>query len=396
VSDLTLIGDIFKVSSGGTPSRKKEEYFLDGHIPWVKTGDLKGKFANKSTEFITQLGLEESSAKLCPPKTVLLAMYGATIGACSVLPFEAATNQACAAIFPIDNFSEIYLYYYFCSIKDVLVRKGVGGAQPNISLGIIKKIRIPLPPLKEQQKIADILDAADSLRQKDRQLIEHYTRLGQSLFLDMFGDPVINPMGWKSTKLENISDIVSGVTKGRKIKSGDVFDIPYMRVANVQAGYLDLKEVKTLPGTKGDISKFVLKQGDVLLTEGGDPDKLGRGTVWNNEIKNCIHQNHIFRVRLTCTKSIPIYLSRLCGSEYGKRYFLKSGKQTTGIASINKAQLNRFPVLRPPIELQNTFAQHIEKIEQQKQQVEANLVKSEALFNSLLQRAFKGELTGNS
>jgi len=174
-TEKVLIGDLLSVSSGGTPSRKKSEYFVQGTIPWVKTGELKGKFANKPSECISQLGLDNSSAKLFPPKTVLLAMYGATIGACSILEFEAATNQACAALLPNDECNEVYLYYYLCSIKDDLIRKGVGGAQPNISAGLIKKIKIPLPPLVEQQKIAAILDAADALRQKGQQLIDHYT-----------------------------------------------------------------------------------------------------------------------------------------------------------------------------------------------------------------------------
>ncbi len=286
------------------------------------------------------------------------------------------------------------LIFQSSEVKTQIESGLTGSALKQLPIRSLKKLKIPLPPLPEQQKIAAILDAADQLRQKDQQLIEHYTRLGQALFLEMFGDPVTNPMGWKNTKLENIADIASGVTKGRKLKTEDVFEIPYMRVANVQAGYLNLDEVKTVPGTTADIAKFALQKGDVLLTEGGDPDKLGRGTVWNNEIENCIHQNHIFRVRLTYGKSTPLYLSWLCGSDYGKRYFLKSGKQTTGIASINKTQLRRFPVLQPPVELQNQFAQHIEAIDQQKQSAQASLEKSESLFNSLLQRAFKGELTG--
>lgn len=278
-------------------------------------------------------------------------------------------------------------------VRSVYKRFAGGGLQINLGKEDLLSVEIPLPSLPEQQKIASILNAADNLRQKDQQLIEKYTALSQSLFLEMFGDPVSNPMGWDKIELEEIADIVSGVTKGRKLKSKANLNIPYMRVANVQDGHLNLQEIKTIPGTEEDIQKFGLHKGDILLTEGGDPDKLGRGTVWNDEIENCIHQNHIFRVRLLCNKSTPIYLSKLCGSEYGKRYFLKLGKQTTGIASINKTQLRKFPVLRPPINLQNQYAERILAIEAQKQLALAGLEKSEALFNSLLQRAFKGELT---
>ena len=129
------IGDVFKVTSGGTPSRKKQEYYKNGTIPWVKTGDLKGKYANEPKEYITELALANSSAKIFPKNTVLLAMYGASIGACSILKIAAATNQACGAILPSEKCDHVYLYYYLKSINKELISKGVGGAQPNISGG---------------------------------------------------------------------------------------------------------------------------------------------------------------------------------------------------------------------------------------------------------------------
>jgi len=309
----------------------------------------------------------------------------------------------CKGTFLCNNFTSIlrpksdlvypkYLHYIlFSNHKFGFVRKFQNKTTGIINLQLpryIKETKIPLPPLPEQKKIAVILDAADQLKQKDQQLIEHYNRLSQSLFLDMFGDPVTNPMGWSDTLLEKLASISSGVTKGRKSRKAFDLNLPYMRVANVQDGHLNLEEIKTIPANNEDLIKYGLKAGDVLLTEGGDPDKLGRGAVWSSEVPNCIHQNHIFRVRVLSENLTPLYLSKLCGSTYGKHYFLKSGKQTTGIASINKTQLNRFPVLLPPITLQNQFAERIKAIEAQKQQAQLNLKKSTELFNSLLQRAF--------
>lgn len=108
--NFVKIGDVFKVTSGGTPSREKPEYYVGGNIPWVKTGDLKGKYANYPTEHITDEALKNSSAKIFPKNTVLLAMYGATIGACSILPFDAATNQACGALLPTDKYDTDFLF----------------------------------------------------------------------------------------------------------------------------------------------------------------------------------------------------------------------------------------------------------------------------------------------
>jgi type I restriction enzyme S subunit len=165
-----------------------------------------------------------------------------------------------------------------------------------------------------------------------------------------------------------------------------------MRVANVQDGHLELSEIKTIEATDEEIQRYNLMYGDVLLTEGGDPDKLGRGAVWKDEIANCIFQNHIFRVRVDETRLNPTFLSFLTGSNYGKRYFLKSAKQTTGIASINSTQLKNFPAIVPPIALQTQFSGIVDKIELLKVQYQASLQELNNLYESLSQRAFKGEL----
>ena len=169
--------------------------------------------------------------------------------------------------------------------------------------------------------------------------------------------------------------------------------MPYMRVANVQDGHFYLDEIKTIAVTQKEIEAYSLKFGDLLLTEGGDPDKLGRGSVWEDQIENCIHQNHIFRVRIKEKESInPYYLSALVSSTYGKSYFLRSAKQTTGIASINSTQLKSFPTVIPPINLQNRFAVIVEKVGSIKARYQQNLADLETLYGALSQQAFKGEL----
>ena len=166
-----------------------------------------------------------------------------------------------------------------------------------------------------------------------------------------------------------------------------------MRVANVQDGHFLLDEVKTIAVTQKEIDQYQLRRGDLLLTEGGDPDKLGRGSVWEEQIPNCIHQNHIFRVRINDQTEInPYYLSALDGSRYGKTYYLKSAKQTTGIASINSTQLKNFPAVIPPIDLQNQFAAIVEEVEGIKSRYQQSLTDLEALYGALSQQAFKGEL----
>jgi len=155
---------------------------------------------------------------------------------------------------------------------------------------------------------------------------------------------------------------------------------------------LNLTTVKTIEATASEITRYKLIKDDLLLTEGGDPDKLGRGTLWNDELPEGIHQNHIFRVRLTSPDLDPLFLNWLVGSQRGKKYFLRSAKQTTGIASINMTQLRGFPLLIPPLKLQREFALRVTAVERLKTAHRASLAELDALFATLQHRAFRGEL----
>ena len=253
----------------------------------------------------------------------------------------------------------------------------------------VARLKIPVPPLGEQRRIAAILDQAETLRSQRRAALAQLDSLTQSVFLDMFGDPVTNDRDWpESLTLGEVADIASGVTKGRSLEGKVTRELPYLAVANVQDKALRLESVKSIEATEDEIRRYRLQKDDLLLTEGGDPDKLGRGTLWQNELPECIHQNHIFRVRLTSHVLTPLFLNWLVGSPRGKKYFLRSAKQTTGIASINMTQLRGFPLLVPPLPLQQTFATRIQAIESLKTIHRTALTELDALFASLQQRAF--------
>ena len=238
-----------------------------------------------------------------------------------------------------------------------------------------------------------LLDRAQSLISKRREAIGQLDTLTQAIFLEMFGDPVSNPKGWDMGKtLGDVAELVSGITKGRKLNGKAVREIPYLAVVNVQDRRLDLTIIKTIEATEDEISRYKLQVNDLLLTEGGDPDKLGRGTLWNGELPECIHQNHIYRVRITSNQIHPLFLNWLIGSQRGKKYFLKQAKQTTGIATINMTQLRGFSLLIPPLDLQQEFACRVEAIEKLKAAHRASLSELDILFASLQHRAFRGGL----
>lgn len=163
--------------------------------------------------------------------------------------------------------------------------------------------------------------------------------------LDQIGKP---PSGWQLTTLGEIADVQGGITKGKQRTPNDKLrEVPYLRVANVQRGFLDLGEVKTIEATEDEVRQFQLRPGDVLFNEGGDRDKLGRGWIWSGEIAECIHQNHVFRARIHGGVLVPKILSWYGNSE-GQAYFLREGKQTTNLASLNSTKLRALPVLIPP------------------------------------------------
>jgi type I restriction enzyme, S subunit len=168
------------------------------------------------------------------------------------------------------------------------------------------------------------------------------------------------PKPWRITTLELHADVRTGIAKGKKGLKSPV-SLPYLRVANVQDGYLNLSEIKTIDVEKKDADRYRLQEGDVLLTEGGDFDKLGRGAVWRGEIPHCLHQNHIFSVRPHLNELIPEFLSYQAGSVYGKRYFQSCSKQSTNLASINTTQLRQFPLLLPPLAEQRAIVEVLRK-----------------------------------
>lgn len=376
------LGDLVEIEGGGTPSRNTPE-FWNGGIPWATVKDLTDAELSSTQEFISKEGVASSATRIIPAGSVIMATRMG-LGKVAINKIDVAINQDLKALRCNGKVDPKFLLYFLQSKADYLESQGKGATVKGIKLDLVRSLAVPRISLPEQRRIATILDKADAIRRKRRQAIDLMNDFLRSVFLEMFGDPVKNTKQWESIELEKLAEVVSGVTKGRKLVPSQLVSVPYMRVANVQDGRLDLSEVKEIEVLEGDVSKYSLRSGDLLLTEGGDPDKLGRGSVWYGEIKKCIHQNHIFRVRVLKNSQLaPEYLSALIGSEYGKRYFLRAAKQTTGIATINSRQLKAFPVLRPPIDLQSRFVSIVLKQREMLSKLMVGDEKTESLFHSI-------------
>ena len=295
-------------------------------------------------------------------------------------------NNHAHVLKPKDGVDVDYLCY---SLMNYDVSKIVNGAtRKKLTQADMREMIIPLPDLPTQRRIATTLDKVSEGIDLCRKMLGDLDELVKSQFVEMFGDMFFNTMKLQEQELYTVADIVSGITKGRKIIGDNLKEVPYMAVSNVKEGYIDWATVKTIEATQDEIDQYRLMPNDILMTEGGDPDKLGRGAIIKEPPQNCIHQNHIFRVRLS-NSVLPEYFAEYLQHQKAKRYFLACAKQTTGIASINMRQLRALPVLVPPLEQQRLFAQYVTKVQETRLKEQNCLKGLEVLKKALMQKYFE-------
>jgi type I restriction enzyme S subunit len=295
-------------------------------------------------------------------------------------------------------------------------RKVMTGAvgQQRVPADYLKSHPLLLPPLQEQERIVDKVGNLIARTARARSELEKVPALlamyksavlelafSGKLTADLRGDDEDGasglPTGWAMHRLGEISEIQSGIQVGKR-RSGreELVEVPYLRVANVQRGWLNLGEIKTIFVTPEEKIRLLLVQGDVLMNEGGDRDKLGRGWVWSGQIDECIHQNHVFRIRMNAGTLPPEFVSHFA-NERGQQYFFDEGTQTTNLASISKRKVSALPLPVPPFEEAVEIVRRIERAFVWLDRAIANHSGAFQLLNkldtALLAKAFDGELT---
>lgn len=367
--------------------------YWGGEIPWISAKSLKSFDVLASAETLTEAGA--SCVAQAPAGAVLFVVRGMSLAnefRVGVAGREVSFNQDVRALVPNEGIDGRYLGR-FLQANESRVLSLVDAAShgtKRLTSDRFEGIEVPLPPLPEQRRIAEVLDRAEALRAKRRAALAKLDTLTQSIFLDMFGDPVAHV--YPTVQVSECAEVVSGVAKGRKFNGKASVKIPYLRVANVQAGYLVLDEIKTIEALPAEVEELRLLPGDVVLTEGGDYDKLGRGAMWEGQVPNCIHQNHVFRVRVDQRRLLPWFFHEYLQSPVARAYFLACAKRTTNLASINMTQLRALPVFLPPVSLQEAFESRLDSVRGLVAIQRASLAKLDALFASLQHRAFRGEL----
>ena len=365
-----------------------------GEILEVKTGKYDANHAKEdgAFEFFTcALKPFKSDTFSFDDEVIILPGNGANVG--EVLYYNGKL-EAYQRTYVLHNIKEDpkYLFHFFRKywIRQI-TKKQVGSATNYIKMDDILSFKIPLPPLDQQKKIAAILDTADAYRQKTKALIEKYDELTQSLFLDMFGDPVANPKGWEMLRFDELVADDCPLTYGI-VQPGDEFEngIPCVRPVDLKMQYIYLSDLKRIdPDISSKFKRTILKGGEILLSVRGS---VGVISIADESLKNSnvtrgivpiwfdkYLANNLFFYYLYRTKSIQRRLSEL--------------SRGATLIQINLKDLRELKLIKPSLELQNQFAERVQAIEAQKSQAEASLAQAEDLFNSLLQRAFNGELT---
>jgi type I restriction enzyme S subunit len=383
------ISDFAEVITGGTPSTTKKEYWDGGNIPWLNSGELNKKYIYESKNFITELGLKNSSTRLMPPDTVLIALTGATCGLSALSKIEACANQSVTGILPSKSHVPEYLFHFLRTQRQRILDKAWGNAQPHISQAFVKDFKVPLPPLLDQLHIANLLSKAENLIAQRKESIRLLDEFLKSTFLEMFGEPSSNK---KKFPKGTIRDVVTEVKYGTSSPAEDEGLYPYLRMNNINPnGYMDYSKLKYINIVdEKEKEKYLVRKGDLLFNRTNSKELVGKTGVFNEDSEMII-AGYLIRVR-TNEKANPWFLWGYLNSIHGKQTLFGMCKSIVGMANINAQELQGIKILIPPIELQTQFARIVEKTEALKTQYQQSLQELENLYGSLSQQAFRGEL----
>lgn len=380
------LGDIADVSAGGTPSRSQQSYWRNGTIPWVKISDMRDGYVKSTQEQITEKGLENSSAKLFSAGTILLSIF-ASLGEVAMLDISASTNQAIAGITANEDMVHVpYLYHYLKGQKSRFAATGRGVAQNNINLSILRDWQVPIPPMETQRLIAETLDKAQDLIRKRKQQIDLLDEFLRSVFVDMFGDPVSNPKGWRVHKLLRLGQLNRGKSKHRPRNDPALLGGPYplIQTGDVAKPGLYIKDFAQTYSEVGLAQSKLWPAGTLCITIAANIAKTGILTFDACFPDSVVAFSPNEKTNVNFVQFWFIFLQKI----------IEANAPESAQKNINLRILENLDVICPPKGLQDRFAIVVQDVEAQRDDMETGLAEMQHLFRSIMQRAFRGELFG--
>ncbi len=344
---MVELGEICKTTSGGTPKSTVEEYYTGGNIPWLTSGEVANGHIFATQKFITDEGLRNSSAKLLPINTVLVAMYGATAGQVGILKISSTTNQAVCGILPNEKFIPEYLYLVLKAKKEYLISLCSGGAQPNISQAIIKKLQIPLPPLSVQEEIVVEIEGYQKIIDGAKQIVDNYKPTIK-----------IDP-NWETYNIGDLYDISYGVTVSIP-QNEDENGIKIISTAEVNLdGSLDLSKIRKVK-YEGKYSKFILKPNTLLFNWRNAPKHVGKTAIFNNTDDNYISASFLLSLRNKKENVVNNSFAWCAINNLRETgYFMRNSRQAVNQTNFNGELLSQTQIKLPPLETQHEIVEQI-------------------------------------
>lgn len=388
---LVALGELCEIQIGKTPSRAEPGFWRDGNLPWLSIADMnQGRSLRSTKECITSAGAKAANMKVVEPGTLLLS-YKLSIGKVGIAEIPLYTNEAIAALSCLR--ADVDIAYMYWALRHIDLSQGADRAAMGSTLNKakLKNIRFPIPNLVEQRRIAAILDKADALRTQRRAAIAKLDELVQSVFIEMFGDPVMNPKGWVIGSLSAYGSFKNGLNFG-KDESG--VNIRYVGVGDFKSkaalkdfGKLAFVELNRLPA-----EDYFLHDGDLLFVRSnGNRELVGRCMAVYPGMEKVTYSGFCIRYRIADVSLQSTYVAHLFRSVPFRRLIFQGG-QGANIQNINQQILSDLPIPIPDEGLQSQFATIVEKIGAQKQIMQRAAEKSDAFFTSLQHLAFSGKL----
>jgi len=391
---------VAETTSGGTPSRAKKEYYR-GNIPWVKSGELKDNIINTTAETITNKGLQNSSAKLFNKGTLLVALYGATVGKTGILGIDATTNQAICAIIPQQNKLEPrFLMYEIIARRSELISASSGGAQPNISQGIVRGMRIPIPPLQEQHGIAKVLSTVDDAIQKTVEITDATERLKSNMLDQLLTKGVghtefqetdigLVPKGWEIVPLERVvKDIKHGFASGKRDENGVV----QIRMNNVTTdGRLIFDSYLKVP-VPPHFRDFLLKRDDLLFNNTNSIDLVGKSAIFKDAPFPCVFSNHFTRIRFKEDLALPEFVLCHFVTLWKKGYFKSVAIRHVGQSAVHTKYILGIRIPLPPISEQRRIIEILSTTDRKLELERNEKAKLEEARKGLMNLLLTGEI----
>jgi type I restriction enzyme, S subunit len=375
-----------------------ENMAKDGTIGVIQLKHLGvGEFLNKEFQFISDQTFHDLGCTEVRPGDVLISRMADPIArACVVprLPFRTVTAVDVSILRVDDSVADGRFITQLCNsrlVRNQVERVARGTTRSRITRTELGEIRIPLPSLREQQRIAGLLEQAERLRRTRRYALQMCDELLPAAFLEMFGDPVRNSRSWPVRLVSEVGEVQGGL---QQIARREALPLkkPFLRVANVQRGVLDLADIRLIGLTEAEFSRTMLQKGDLLLVEGnGNPSEVGRAGMWDGSIDECVHQNHLIRIRCDKAHILPVFLLALLNSKRGTEYYLKHGRTTSGLVTISTGLVNDFPTLVPPLQHQRSFAETVTIYERLRAIHAEALRQAEHLSQTLLHQVFSAQ-----